>query len=158
MAVYLVVFLTLIFYLHTFYFNGHGRVVPGIYMNIDLRDVCKKVEQNDAKNASSASIEPTPDQSKPAPDQSKPASDQSKPTAPDISDDIERLYYGISNYPLTGDDSLTYRMYDMGQKNKHAIMNRAMWDKNSLIPYLEEELRDHANSIWWDDETLEHEF
>ena len=72
--------------------------------------------------------------------------------------DAKDLYPNISSFPICGDDKLTYRMYDMGQKNKHSMTNRAMWNKNNLIPYLEEELRTHSNSLWWDDETLENEF
>ncbi len=71
---------------------------------------------------------------------------------------IDFLYYGDDDHPLSGDDKLVYKMYDMGQRNKQALTNRALWNKNSLLPYFEEELRNHADSIWYDDETLENEF
>lgn len=71
---------------------------------------------------------------------------------------VDFLYYGNDTNPILGDDKLAYRMHDMGQKNKHAMINRAMWNKNSAIPYFEEELNSHANSIWYDDDTLDDEF
>ncbi len=71
---------------------------------------------------------------------------------------LDYLYYGLDDHPLQGDDKLMYKMYDMGQKNKIALTNRAMWNKNNLIPYFEQELRSHADSIWYDDDSLEEMF
>jgi hypothetical protein len=71
---------------------------------------------------------------------------------------VDFLYHNDDDHPLLGDDKLTFKMLDSGKKNKRAMLNRAMWDKNSFIPYLEEELQNHSESIWWDDETLDNEF
>ncbi len=140
------------FYIYIYHLEDRRNCsVSDIYMNLDLKNICKKAEQVNVKDSPSKEEQQNIAQS----------TSQSEITdsyESECYNDIDNLYHGKSNYPLSGDDNLTYRMYDMGQKNKHAIINRAMWDKNSLIPYLEEELRTHANSIWWDDETLEHEF
>ncbi len=57
--------------------------------------------------------------------------------------------------PIKGEDKLMFKMYEIGKKNKRAMTYRALYDKNNLKPYLEEELEQHANSRWWDDDTLE---
>jgi hypothetical protein len=55
-----------------------------------------------------------------------------------------------------GDDIFAMKMQDIGRKPKEATIARSMWSKNSLIPYLEEELQMHENSCgWWEDENLE---
>lgn len=65
----------------------------------------------------------------------------------------------IDNKLETDDDLLTGQMLEMGRRNKEAMTNRAMFSKNSLIPYLEEELQEHENAGgWWDDDDLENEF
>lgn len=67
--------------------------------------------------------------------------------------------YLIDNKVEDGDDALTTQMLHMGSKNKEAIINRAMYSKNSLIPYLEEELNQYENAYgWWDDGDLENAF
>ncbi len=132
----LLLLLVLIFYLYSFYFKRCESYNLNAYMDIDLRDICKRINCNDSKKTSK----------------------QLKQDEYDDHSDINNLYYGKSNFPLAGDDNLTYRMHEMGQKNKQAMDNRAMFDKNSFLPYIEEELRSHSNSIWWDDETLENEF
>lgn len=68
------------------------------------------------------------------------------------------LYYGNDDFPLKGDDKLAYKMYELGKKNKQAIISRATYDKYSFAPYIEEELRNHENSIWYEDDTLDMEF
>ena len=59
---------------------------------------------------------------------------------------------------LSGDDMITLKMLESGTKPKRALTNRALMNKNTFIPYFEEELRSHAAVPWWDDETLEDEF
>ncbi len=130
----------LIIYLFTIHLNSKYKSTPKIYMNLDMRDICKKTDEN-LSNKENQLNKPLP-----------------KETEKSDTADAKDLYPNISSFPICGDDKLTYRMYDMGQKNKHSMTNRAMWNKNNLIPYLEEELRTHSNSLWWDDETLENEF
>lgn len=72
--------------------------------------------------------------------------------------DISYLFYDNSRYDIKDDDGLTMRMMEMGKKNKQAIMNRAMWNKNSFLPYIEDELRMHSESIWYDNDLLEKDF
>jgi hypothetical protein len=56
-----------------------------------------------------------------------------------------------------GDDKLTNKMIHMSLKNKHAINNRASWDKNSFLPFVKEELYSHENSVWWENDVLDDE-
>jgi hypothetical protein len=57
-----------------------------------------------------------------------------------------------------GDDRLAKHVSHNQKKSKQSLDNRSLWNKNSLIPYLEEELEEHANSRWWDDDSLESRF
>ena len=57
-----------------------------------------------------------------------------------------------------GDNALSLRMLEMGKKAKQSIDNRAKFDKNSIQPYIEEELRMFSNSRWWEDDSLEYKF
>lgn len=57
-----------------------------------------------------------------------------------------------------GDDILAKHVAHNQKKSKQSLDNRSLWNKNSLIPYLEEELEEHANSRWWDDDNLESRF
>jgi hypothetical protein len=61
------------------------------------------------------------------------------------------------NYKPVGDDVFTTRTIENGKRSKQAIDNRIMWSTHALIPYLEEEMRDHSKSIWWDDDALDDE-
>lgn len=64
--------------------------------------------------------------------------------------------YFLDNGYTGGDDKFTERMQAMSKKSKEAVIARSMWSKNSLIPYLEEELQMHENSGgWWEDQNLE---
>lgn len=78
-------------------------------------------------------------------------------------DDMSPVYrytnsdlYLVDNQPSTGDDVFTNRMLDMGMQSKVATDARSMYSKNSLIPYLEEELEEAAGTNgWWDQDQLE---
>ena len=50
-----------------------------------------------------------------------------------------------------GDNALVNKMMHMGMKNKHAINNRARWNTSSFKPFIENELEDYSNLIWWED-------
>lgn len=58
------------------------------------------------------------------------------------------------------DDKLAFKMKDTGGRAQEAADSRSLYGKNSLIPFIEEELEEHANSYgWWDnDEDLEQVF
>ena len=49
-------------------------------------------------------------------------------------------------------------MKQMSGMNKVAIDSYRKQNKNTNMNYFIEELKNHANSVWWDDETLENEF
>jgi hypothetical protein len=57
-----------------------------------------------------------------------------------------------------GDNLLSMRMWENGKRSKTAMDNRAKFDKYSFLHYVDEELRNTSESIWWDDDSLEHLF
>jgi hypothetical protein len=57
-----------------------------------------------------------------------------------------------------GDYLIAEKMKHMGLQPKVSIDAQARVNKYTNYGYLAEELDSHANSIWWDDETLEDEF
>jgi hypothetical protein len=77
-----------------------------------------------------------------------------------------RLEYSENNYKNNifdeigsmGDNNIAHLMKHMSNKNRVAIDNMSRQNKYTNINYLAAELDEHANSIWWDDETLEDEF
>jgi hypothetical protein len=76
------------------------------------------------------------------------------------------LEYSENNYKKNlfdeigslGDNRIAHLMKHVSNKNRVAIDNMSRQNKYTTINDLAEELKDHANSIWWDDETLEKEF
>jgi hypothetical protein len=58
----------------------------------------------------------------------------------------------------SGDYLLSEKMKHMGLQPKVSIDSHARVNKYSNYAYFAEELDSHANSRWWDDETLEDEF
>ena len=64
----------------------------------------------------------------------------------------------IDELGSNGDNLLSKRMKQMSNKNRESVDNYARQNKMTNMSYFEDELKDHANSIWWDDETLENEF
>jgi flagellar biosynthesis regulator FlbT len=61
--------------------------------------------------------------------------------------------------PLIGelaDDKLAMKMKDTGSRAQESQIYRALWTKNNLIPYMEHELSNAENSIWWDDDANLH--
>lgn len=76
------------------------------------------------------------------------------------------LEYSENNYKKNlfdeigslGDNKIAHLMKHVSNKNRVAIDNMARQNKYTNINYFEQELKDHANSIWWDNEKLEQEF
>ena len=64
----------------------------------------------------------------------------------------------IDDLGSNGDNLLSKRMKHMSNKNRESVDNYARQNKMTNMSYFEDELKDHANSVWWDDETLENEF
>jgi hypothetical protein len=54
-----------------------------------------------------------------------------------------------------GDNKLANRMRVVSLKNKEAIINRAKVDRYTNQHYFTEELNNHANSIWWENDDYE---
>jgi hypothetical protein len=153
--------LFVIFYFH----QSYTQQQPPIYLNMNMRDMCQKADRNIDDDIKNDILKMQKENEKKLDDCRKKYIDEKKrgdrlylKYGDPEPNSIDFLYYGNDNSPLYGDDKLTYRMYAMSQKNKQALVNRAMWNKNSILPYFEEELRNHADSVWWDDDTLEGEF
>ena len=89
-----------------------------------------------------------------------------KPQLKPISERPKQLEYSENNYKYNlfdeigslGDNKIAHLMKHVSNKNRVAIDNMTRQNKYTNINYFAEELNDHANSIWWDDETLEKEF
>ncbi len=91
---------------------------------------------------------------------------EKKPKLKPISERPNQLEYSENNYKYNifdeigslGDNKLAHLQKHISNKNRVAIDNMARQNKYTNINYFAEELNEHANSIWWDDETLEKEF
>lgn len=71
----------------------------------------------------------------------------------------ERLYAELGcDSGSIGDNLIAKKMKQMSGMNKVAIDSYRKQNKNTNMNYFIEELKNHANSVWWDDETLENEF
>lgn len=70
-------------------------------------------------------------------------------------DAVKNVYYDMA---CPGDNALAERMWEQGRRSQQATINRAKFDKYSLLHYFDEELRSTANSRWWDNDALEHKF
>jgi hypothetical protein len=57
-----------------------------------------------------------------------------------------------------GDNALAKKMKHMSMKNKAAIDARSRMTKYSFMHLFDEELNDHSNSRWWDNQDLEQYF
>ena len=51
-----------------------------------------------------------------------------------------------------GDNKLAYLQKHRGDKNKQAMDRASRMNKYTNINYFSGELKEHANSIWWDDD------
>lgn len=72
--------------------------------------------------------------------------------------DVDFLY-DDSKYYYDGDTLLANKAIQMNKKAKENLDNRAIWNVNSFLPYVEKELRDAANcQSFWDDDSLEKDF
>jgi hypothetical protein len=70
-------------------------------------------------------------------------------------EEVKNIYYDMA---CSGDNALTDRMIEQGKRPQQSIDARAKFDKYSMLHYLAEELDSAANSRWWDNDALEHEF
>ena len=69
------------------------------------------------------------------------------------------IYEMYKSQPYNGDSSIADRMKKMSDRSKESIVVRARMDKYTIAPFLEEELAQHANSRWWENnQDLEHMF
>jgi hypothetical protein len=76
------------------------------------------------------------------------------------------LEYSENNYKINmfdeigslGDNKIAHHMKHISNKNRVAIDNYARQNKYTNLNYFADELNEHANSVWWDDDSLEKEF
>jgi hypothetical protein len=57
-----------------------------------------------------------------------------------------------------GDDEIVRKMQHMGTMSKRAIDARAKLDRNVTMNVFQDELDQHANRQWWDDQNLDQVF
>ena len=50
-----------------------------------------------------------------------------------------------------GDDSFTAASLHMSRKPREAFYYQSRWGQNSIRPWIQAELNDHSNKIWWED-------
>jgi 7,8-dihydro-6-hydroxymethylpterin-pyrophosphokinase len=122
------------------------------YLNINIKDICKNLD-NESKKASKEvkELQNKLDEQKELYDALRSKYEKEDEKKSDLFD----------NDPvgLVGDDIFTNRVVEMNKRSKESMDNRAMWDKNTFTPYLEEELQEHENSqSWWEDPDIENEF
>ena len=78
----------------------------------------------------------------------------------DLKDRNYPLTYSENNYKENlfpelgslGDNKLAYLQKHRGDKNKQAMDRASRMNKYTNINYFSGELKEHANSIWWDDD------
>lgn len=148
--------------------------VKPLYFNVNMKDICSSAAKQDDKNVEKKSEKMTAcekqvrqacppekttedllfEERKKYNELKLKYEDDSAPYS--VYKDDRYLFSQSENATLTGDDKLVIKMKDSGGRAQEAIINRAKFDKNSLLPYFMEELEDHANANgWWEDETLE---
>ena len=59
------------------------------------------------------------------------------------------------NMACDGDNSIANRMKYMGVQPQISKNIRALYNKYTLKPYIEEELREQSNREWWNSDHLE---
>lgn len=129
------------------------------YTNIDLKNICKIVngeyDKRDKKSNHGRESKYEPTNCEVDLKAEKEKFNFLKYILDDSLTDISKVYK--DNDHSMADDSMVSHMLHTGSKGKRALTNRALYSKYSLIPYIEEELNDHANSIWWENDELENE-
>jgi len=83
---------------------------------------------------------------------------QNDPTVELTKEKDKQIYEMYYPGKYSGDTMIARRMGHMATMPKRAIEARSKLDKYVFVPFLEEELEQHANSIWWERDELEHEF
>ena len=64
----------------------------------------------------------------------------------------EQLYREYAGDLCRGDQRLAEKMRDVGMRAQQSSLNRATYHRQSLEPFVHEELTANENSIWWDDD------
>lgn len=68
------------------------------------------------------------------------------------SDYLDHLLYGRD---LRGDDRITGKMMHMSRKSKNSQDIRTGFNRLAFEHFYQDELNDHANKVWWDNDSLE---
>lgn len=59
--------------------------------------------------------------------------------------------YWLNLQKPLGEDTFTAANLHMGRKPREAFYYQSRWGQNSIRPWIQAELNDHANKIWWED-------
>jgi hypothetical protein len=124
-----------------------------LYVNVNLKDICQNLNFKNVEPPVEHIVLPQVNMLKEAVELEL-KDEEHKPHNKFTNSDL----YIVDNKSIQGDDVFTARMMNMAKQSKIASDARSMMTKNSFIPYLEEELEEHANSVWWDDDSLEADF
>ena len=86
----------------------------------------------------------------------RPMEERPKPLSYSEDNYKEHMYNELGSF---GDNEICKKMKHMSNMNRVAMDNMARVNKYTNIAYFEEELNDHENSVWWEDnEELENMF
>lgn len=75
----------------------------------------------------------------------------------DYSEEIDALFDedGSAAKPLDGDDRLREKMIDVSNRAKESMFHRARFTSDNFKKYFTEELDEHADRRWWDNDSLD---
>lgn len=121
----------------------HDNKQTPLYFNIDLKEICKTLEPESKEYLQKCEPEL---QKNYEPEKIK---ESPLDKAYRISNTDRYMTDNVLNLS-NSDDKLTLKMHQMGQKPFESILARSMWSKSSLLPYLEEELNENEESVWWE--------
>jgi len=176
-----IICISTIFAMLYLYINEFNTCKDDLYNKFDknsykknkLDDIKKRVKDKDGETA--CICKPPFDDETDKPEQN-PETDKpeiynpDKKDTSDIATSMKRHHkpvYSEENYKYnifdeigcSGDNKLAHKMKQTSNLNREAMDNFSrMNTKYSNINYFEQELKEHAARIWWDDETLEQEF
>jgi hypothetical protein len=128
-----------------------ATVNPNAHYDADAAFPDQAMFSNDdtgVKDSDSADIDVAP--------QLLPESSRPKPLEYSENNYLKNIFDEIGSL---GDNEIAHRMKYMSNMNRVAMDNQARQDKYTNLNYLKQELDDHANSVWWDDDVaLEQKF
>lgn len=149
---------------HNHSFHRYHRGSNPLNVELNMHDICKAVNKTSMTDSDGKSKQcPKEEELAKQLDEQKQMTNELKlkyevdPIQPYRFSDNDRFL--LDSKYLLADDRLALKMKDTGSRGQEAANSRALWSKNNLVPYLEHELSNAANSGgWWEDDQLEADF